>query len=103
MQAPTAFVDIFDVMDTIGVDVGTPTYGAKVANIATIVVSAVTGNNGTGGSVITQWNKIHLWVNGTIPDHLPGVEIWVDLFDSNFSVSGVWAGRPSRQWCEVRS
>ena len=47
-------------MDTIGVTAGTPSYGVKVANIASVVVSTVYGNNGTGGSVITQWNKIHL-------------------------------------------
>ena len=47
-------------MDTIGVNTLTPSYGAKVANLASVVVSAVYGNNGTGGSVITQWQWVHL-------------------------------------------
>ena len=48
-------------MDTIGImPSGTISFGSKIANIASVVVSAVYGNNGTGGSVITQWQQIHL-------------------------------------------
>ena len=59
--ASKSFVDIWDILATINAT-GTPTYGAQVANIATIVDTVGRGvvNGTNAGSIITQFKKIHL-------------------------------------------
>jgi hypothetical protein len=81
-QAPTSFADIWAVLEVINAT-GTPSYGSKVSNIATIVDSVQLGN--AGGTVVTQFQMVHLWLSKQPPATPPGAVVSIDLFDFNFT------------------
>ena len=84
-QATSSYTDIWAIYAQIN-RTGTLTYGTAVANIASIVNSAVPGVH--GGSLVTAWNKVHLWTGtgGGLPT-AAGVTVSIDLFDANYSAS----------------
>ena len=78
------FLDVYDIIDTINVTGGY----AAVANVATIVDSIAHGlTNGTNaGSVVTQFQKVHLWTGSkTLPSAF-ATNVSIDLFDFNYTV-----------------